>query len=215
MSGQLRLPAVRAFGRRCLRPQVPSAAGAFGRKSLRPAQLPSAMPRVALLRVNRACAHGQRSSAVVAVVRGRSDAPGKSTESTRSLAPSAQRLPQSCLSCSCQLPTRRNAIISIYRSSAAALHTQPRHTAPAHSPGTLAHRHAPRHTGTPARSPAHKYTGCCRVISITFPSFPSPRTVTTAARSAAAQRSPQHTNAAPTAAPTPHPHLPHLLRHQP
>ena len=25
----------------------------------------------------------------------------------------------------------------------------------------------PRHTGTPARSPAHKYTGCCRVI----PSF--------------------------------------------
>ena len=94
----------------------------------------------------------QRSSAVVAVVRGRSDAPGKSTESTRSLAPSAQRLLQSCLSCSCQLPTRRNAIISIYRSSAAALHTQP------------------RHTGTPARSPAHKYTGCCRVISITFPS---------------------------------------------
>ena len=78
------------------------------------------------------------------------------------------------------------------------------------SPGTQ-----PRHTGTPARSPAHKYTGCCRVISITFPSSPSPRTVTTAARSAAAQRSPQHTNAAPTAAPTPHPHHPHLLRHQP
>ena len=89
-----------------------------------------------------------------AVVRGRSDAPGKSTESTRSLAPSAQRLPQSCLSCSCQLTTRRNAISLIYRSSAAALHTQPRHTAPAHwhttLPGTLAHRHAPRHTSTQA-----------------------------------------------------------------
>ena len=92
-----------------------------------------------------------------AVVRGRSDAPGKSTESTRSLAPSAQRLLQSCLSCSCQLPTRRNAVISIYRSSAAL--------------GMPCFTHAPRHTGThrhtPARSPAHKYTGCCRVI----PSF--------------------------------------------
>ena len=43
MSGQLRLPAVRAFGRRCLRPQVPSAAGAFGRRCLRP-QEPSAGP---------------------------------------------------------------------------------------------------------------------------------------------------------------------------
>ena len=169
MSGQLRLPAVRAFGRRCLRPQVPSAAGAFGRKSLRPAQLPSAMPRVALLRVNRACAHGQRSAAVGVCW---SDAHWISCSLKR------ERLQQTCLLL--LLSTRRNAISLIYRLSAALgmRHTRSPGAALAHT-GTLpAHwhtparsRHAPRHTGThrhtPARSPAHKYAGCCRVI----PSF--------------------------------------------
>ena len=151
-----------------------------GRKSLRPAQLPSAMPRVALLRVNRACAHGQRSAAVGVCW---SDAHWISCSLKR------ERLQQTCLLL--LLSTRRNAISLIYRLSAALgmRHTRSPGAAlaqPWRSPGAaLAHtgtlpahwhtparsRHAPRHTGThrhtPARSPAHKYAGCCRVI----PSF--------------------------------------------
>ena len=120
-------------GRKSLRPQVPSAAGAFGRKSLRPAQLPSAMPRVALLRVNRACAHGQRSAAVGVCW---SDAHWISCSLKR------ERLQQTCLLL--LLSTRRNAISLIYRLSAA---LGMRHT---RSPGA-----ALAHTGTlPARSPA-------------------------------------------------------------
>jgi len=100
-----------------------------------------------------------------AVVRGRSDAPGKQLNQPISCSFSAAAAAVLSL---LLLPTANTPECSHlhlpFKCSAghAMLRTR--------SPGTLAHRHAPRHTGTPARSPAHKYTGCCRVISITFPS---------------------------------------------
>ena len=147
-------------GRKSLRPQVPSAARAFGRPNC--LQQCHELP---LSDANRACAHGQRSAAVGVCW---SDAHWISCSLKR------ERLQQTCLLL--LLSTRRNAISLIYRLSAALgmRHTRSPGAALAHT-GTLpAHWHTParsRHTGThrhtPARSPAHKYAGCCRVI----PSF--------------------------------------------
>jgi len=144
-------------GRKSLRPQVPSAAGAFGRRCLRP-QVPSAARafgrpnclqqchELPLSDANRACAHGQRSAAVGVCW---SDAHWISCSLKR------ERLQQTCLLL--LLSTRRNAISLIYRLSAAlgmrhtrspgAALAQPWHT-PARS------RHAPRHTGTHRHTPA-------------------------------------------------------------
>ena len=156
MSAQLRLPAVRAFGRRCLRPQEPSAGPtAFSNATSCPAPCQSCVRSRSAVGSGRCMLVGCPLDLLFAQARA-------AAADLSSLAP-------------VNTPECNQLNLPIKCSAGHASHAQPWPSPgaalaqPWRSPGT--HRHAPgtlAHTGTlPARSPAHKYAGCCRVI----PSF--------------------------------------------
>ena len=125
-----------AFGRKSLRPQVPSAARAFGRKSLRP-QEPSAGPTAFSNATScpAPCQSCVRSRS--AVGSGRCMLVGCPLDLL--FASSASGCSRPVFSCSCQHAGMQ--------SSQSTVQVQRLYT---RSPGTLAHRHAPRHTSTQA-----------------------------------------------------------------